>query len=100
MKPIPTAVEAYVILLLEQVHQEMRKNVNIDDQDPIVCRVKKRESYYSRFKGKGEYFGAKGKVMFSSMIIAKLMAILKIDVGNYMDILPNSRTTHGGRKIK
>ena len=59
MKPIPTAAEAYGILLQEQVHQEIRKNVSIDDQDSIVCRNDKRKTYNSRIKGKEEYAGVK-----------------------------------------
>ena len=57
MKPTLTAAEAYVILLQEQFHQEISKNVITDNQDSIACRIEKKKYYDGRNKEKGEYHG-------------------------------------------
>ena len=51
MKPTTTAAEAYGILLQEQVHQDICKNVFNDEQETMVCRVEKRKFYDNRNKG-------------------------------------------------
>lgn len=50
MKPTPTAAEAYGILLQEQVHHEIIKNVFNEEQETMVCRVEKRKFYESKNK--------------------------------------------------
>ena len=45
MKPTPTEVEAYGILLQEQVNQEISKNVFNEEKDSMTCRVEKTKTY-------------------------------------------------------
>ena len=59
IKPIPTAAEAYGILLQKQVHQEISKSIVLDDQDYVTCRVEKTKSYDNKIKGRVKHSGTK-----------------------------------------
>ena len=97
IKLIPSAAEAYGILLQEQVHHEISKNIFNEDQDSMVCRVEKRNTYDNRNKG---YMGGKKQSNAFFCEHCKISGHTKTDVGSYMAILQNTNIILGGRKIK
>ena len=51
MKELPLAAKAYRILMQEQTHQELSKNISSDEQEtPIACRVDNKKKYGDKGK--------------------------------------------------